>query len=189
MSATPKHPTAPDARGAHSLDRLVMPPVETFSEHEVEHAIRQFLQWGEQEYQKSHKGYFSGPGWAARCLRYHLSQLDRHNDTGEPPGPAAAELRVHADRTGWSRSAPLACWAPSRVLQSKQSRGTPSRSPIKEAAQEVDDAEKEKRHASIPIVEIDAKSNEKSPENRNVRLGRAHHTGQPCLVLRVSEGP
>ena len=30
------------------------------------------------------------------------------NDTGEPPGPAAAELRMHVDRTGWSRSAPLA---------------------------------------------------------------------------------
>ncbi len=33
------------------------------------------------------------------------------NGQGEPPGPAAAELRMHADRTGWSRSAPPACWA------------------------------------------------------------------------------
>ena len=55
---------------------------ETFDAAEVEKAIEQFIEWGEREYQKSQLGYFSGGGWAARCLRYHLEEIKsrRHND-------------------------------------------------------------------------------------------------------------
>lgn len=48
---------------------------EQFSHSDVSWAIQQFLQWGENEYGKSQQGYFSGDGWAARVLRYHLVQL------------------------------------------------------------------------------------------------------------------
>lgn len=54
---------------------------ETFSHEQVLHAIETFLQYGEQSYCPSgapdagHRGYFSGSGWAARCLRWHFEQL------------------------------------------------------------------------------------------------------------------
>ena len=50
-------------------------PSEAFSPEQVQCAIRQWLDYGEQEFQKSQHGYFSGGGWAARCLRYHLKEL------------------------------------------------------------------------------------------------------------------
>lgn len=49
---------------------------ETFTTSQIRHAIRAFLAWGEGEEGKSQQGYFSGGGFAARCLRYHLRQLD-----------------------------------------------------------------------------------------------------------------
>jgi hypothetical protein len=55
---------------------------ELFTNSEIEHALEQFLEYGEQSYdpdmasgEQGHKGYFSGSGWAARCLRYHLKKL------------------------------------------------------------------------------------------------------------------
>ena len=58
---------------------------ETFDASQVQAAIESFLEWGERQYGKGHKGYFSGPGWAARCLRYHLAtlQADGHNGMDE----------------------------------------------------------------------------------------------------------
>ena len=53
---------------------------ETFTKNKIEAAIRSFLEYGEQEYLKSQQGYFSGPGWAARCLRYHHEQLKVQKD-------------------------------------------------------------------------------------------------------------
>jgi hypothetical protein len=51
-------------------------------------AIKKFLEYGESSYDenreigsedKSHAGYFSGPGWAACCLRSHLQDLEIKN--------------------------------------------------------------------------------------------------------------
>lgn len=53
---------------------------ETFSKEQVQIAIKQFLEWGEKEYKHSQEGYFSGDGWAARCLRWHLEQLKNEKD-------------------------------------------------------------------------------------------------------------
>lgn len=49
---------------------------ETFTDSQVIAAIREFLKYGEQEFNKSHSGYFSGDGWAARCLRFHMGKLE-----------------------------------------------------------------------------------------------------------------
>jgi hypothetical protein len=43
-------------------------PMETFTEEA-------FLQYGEDEFCKSHQGYFSCGGFAARALRFHLGRL------------------------------------------------------------------------------------------------------------------
>ena len=59
---------------------------ETFRRDQVICAIDQFLEYGEQEYNKSHKGYFSGPGWAARALRWHLEQLKLQESATQQPG-------------------------------------------------------------------------------------------------------
>ncbi len=50
---------------------------ETFDSWQVQCAIEQFLEYGEEQFLKSQHGYFSGSGWAARCLRFHLEQLKR----------------------------------------------------------------------------------------------------------------
>ena len=57
-------------------------PVETFTDSQIRSALSAFLEYGEQSYRPDcadhdvgHRGYFSGPGWAARCLRYHLDNL------------------------------------------------------------------------------------------------------------------
>jgi hypothetical protein len=48
-----------------------------YSHRDVVHAIEQFLRYGENTVHKpgGHAGYFSGDGWAARCLRSHLEEL------------------------------------------------------------------------------------------------------------------
>lgn len=59
-------------------------PEETFTDDQINQAIKQFLDYGEQTYvphalaahEAGHGGYFSGPGWAARCLRYHLQHRE-----------------------------------------------------------------------------------------------------------------
>lgn len=60
---------------------------ETFTDSEVESAIRQWLNLGDELVERYKKGeipmpcaYFSGNGWAARCLRYHLQQLEKKHD-------------------------------------------------------------------------------------------------------------
>lgn len=50
---------------------------ETFSNNEVICALEQFLEYGESQYGKSQQGYFSGSGFAARCLRFHLEELKK----------------------------------------------------------------------------------------------------------------
>lgn len=52
---------------------------EPFSGSDFEKAIKDFLDFGEQQFGKSQQGCFSGNGWAARCLRYHLQQLTIDN--------------------------------------------------------------------------------------------------------------
>jgi len=49
---------------------------ETFTGDEVLAAIQQFLSYGEVSLNgKGHLGYYSGGGWPARVLRFHLEQL------------------------------------------------------------------------------------------------------------------
>lgn len=55
---------------------------ETFTTDQVIHAIRKFLEFGQDQYGKSQQGYFSGGGWAARCLRAHLAALEA--DAAQP---------------------------------------------------------------------------------------------------------
>ena len=56
--------------------------METFTKNQVVDAIESFLEYGEKTFVEEkeigglgQKGYFSGNGWAARCLRYHLEEL------------------------------------------------------------------------------------------------------------------
>ena len=53
---------------------------ETFSKDQIEHAVKLFLDFGETSFNQCHKGYFSGDGFAARALRFHLSELK--NESG-----------------------------------------------------------------------------------------------------------
>lgn len=49
---------------------------EQFTPAQEASAIRQWLEWGESAERKGHQGgYFSGGGWAARCLRFSLERL------------------------------------------------------------------------------------------------------------------
>jgi hypothetical protein len=60
---------------------IVVAPI-TFTEAEVIAAIEQWLRFGEgscvelgQAFNSGHRGYYSQDGWAARVLKFHLSQL------------------------------------------------------------------------------------------------------------------
>lgn len=46
-----------------------------FNEHQVRNAIRDWLTYGEGQKDKSHDGYFSGDGAAARILRWLLTNF------------------------------------------------------------------------------------------------------------------
>lgn len=48
---------------------------EKFDKEEIEKAITQFLEFGDEAMGCCHLGYFGGNGWAARVLRYHLEQM------------------------------------------------------------------------------------------------------------------
>ena len=56
---------------------------EYFTPTQICNAIKAFLDYGEESFNPDkqigdgvgHGGYFSGNGWAARCLRLHLEQL------------------------------------------------------------------------------------------------------------------
>lgn len=70
----------------NGIFRKYMSKTETFSTEEIKSVIRQFLQYGEdgsapslvscQPDGNKHLGYYSGDGFAARVLRYHLEQLE-----------------------------------------------------------------------------------------------------------------
>lgn len=61
---------------------------ETFDKGCIEQAIKDFLGMGEDSEGIAHRGYFSGSGWAARCLRYHLAQLQKDvPQTADQPTP------------------------------------------------------------------------------------------------------
>ena len=60
-------------------------PVETFTPEEVQQSIRSFLAYGEDQYGKSQQGYFSGQGFAARALRFHLERLTSDNRKSDEP--------------------------------------------------------------------------------------------------------
>ena len=53
-------------------------PEESFTDEQVNEAIKAFLEYGAEsfvgdgEMNKGHRGYYSGAGWSARCLAYHL---------------------------------------------------------------------------------------------------------------------
>ncbi|MCK5319563.1 MAG: hypothetical protein KAJ55_16750 [Anaerolineales bacterium] len=49
---------------------------ETFTKQEMLTAVEQFLAYGEEQFETTHEGYFSGRGWAARALRALQKQLD-----------------------------------------------------------------------------------------------------------------
>jgi hypothetical protein len=48
---------------------------EAFTQDQVEASLRAYLDYGEQQYLKSQQGYFSGEGFAARCIRWHLNTI------------------------------------------------------------------------------------------------------------------
>lgn len=50
---------------------------EIFTKDQIEHAIKAFLEFGEQSFDKCHKGYFSGDGFAARALRFHFNETSK----------------------------------------------------------------------------------------------------------------
>lgn len=52
--------------------------MEKFTNNQIILAIEQFLEYGEQQLGVSQNGYFSGEGWAARCLRYHKNKLSEN---------------------------------------------------------------------------------------------------------------
>jgi hypothetical protein len=66
-------------------------PVETFTAEEVQQSIRAFLIYGEEQYGKSHQGYFSDSGFAARALRFHLDRLTSDNRKSEDEPNAAGQ--------------------------------------------------------------------------------------------------
>ncbi len=81
---------------------------ETFTQSEIIAALGSFLKFGEMSHvpgnmplHYGHRGYFSGPGFAARALRYHLEQLQA------PPAVAQTLQDIEefkpsrAHREGW----------------------------------------------------------------------------------------
>lgn len=50
-------------------------PREQFTREQTIVALEEFARFGEEQYGKAQLGYFSGGGWAARCLRAHLTNL------------------------------------------------------------------------------------------------------------------
>ena len=76
------HPSVPAAvplalKSNEGLGANAQTPHETFSPWQVQCAIEQFLEYGEEQFMKSQQGYYSGGGWAARCVRFHLRELKR----------------------------------------------------------------------------------------------------------------
>lgn len=68
---------------------------EKFTNLEIEHAIEQWLGFGEEALGKCQQGYFSGNGWAARVLRFHLEQIRKeielvNLEDQEPPDKIAS---------------------------------------------------------------------------------------------------
>ncbi len=71
--------------------------METFTKNQVIDAIKSFLEYGEKTYtpdrlpgdytKHGQNGYFSGTGWAARCLRFHLEELKEDKSKISRPTP------------------------------------------------------------------------------------------------------
>jgi hypothetical protein len=79
---------AMDCRCADKDLHWIKSKSEVFTNDETIIAIEQFLEYGEQKFcidndkiVKGHGGYFSGGGWAARCLKYHLEELKNNKTT------------------------------------------------------------------------------------------------------------
>lgn len=70
-------------------------PVETFTPEQVEHAIRSFLSYGEDQYGKSQHGFFSGQGFAGRALRFHLSKFVHDNKLPQLPSELLSSVLTH----------------------------------------------------------------------------------------------
>lgn len=63
-----------------------------FTSDQVQSAITAFLEFGQQQAGVGHKGYFSGGGWAATCLRDHLNQLKAQQPIEERVGAVMAHV-------------------------------------------------------------------------------------------------
>jgi len=57
---------------------------EIFRPDQTIDAVEQFLKTGESGFHEWHQGYFSGSGFAARCLRSHLEDLKNSQDAESP---------------------------------------------------------------------------------------------------------
>jgi hypothetical protein len=64
---------------------------EKFTDSDIVTAIRHFLQFGEDGQGRSHQGYYSGDGWAARVMRFHLDQLNVERAARAAPAQPAGE--------------------------------------------------------------------------------------------------
>ena len=85
-------PAAPQ----NTSEATSLAPVETFTLEEVQLAIWSFLEYGEQQYGKSQQGHFSGSGFAARAMRFHLDRLMSDNRKSEDE-PNATDDRAVAN--------------------------------------------------------------------------------------------
>jgi len=56
--------------------------IEEFTREQTIAAIESFLEYGEKQFGISQQGYFSGNGFAARCLRWYLQQLKHEVEAG-----------------------------------------------------------------------------------------------------------
>lgn len=74
---------------------------EVFTPDQVETCLRHWLKYGEQSFvpekefgAPGHRGVFSGDGFEARCLRYHLSQVKNANDASRRKPDRALEKGI-----------------------------------------------------------------------------------------------
>jgi hypothetical protein len=72
-------PSMPETRAAlREVEEVIgsLAPEEQFTEDQIHSVIRAWLEYGENSFGRCQQGYFSGDGFGARCLRYHLKQLE-----------------------------------------------------------------------------------------------------------------
>lgn len=74
---------------------------ETFTDADVRHVIEQFVEWGERAFTRGEqKGYFSGDGYAARCLRFHLAALETAAQAQPVPAPRRSSISLFCGGCG-----------------------------------------------------------------------------------------